>query len=565
MKYYNNYAIATSTMNKEYVDPEEIYLNATEDEYYHMPYCEHLVEKENMIGYRSIDYVQKSYTQKKATGEDETKYYYKHSDKTRAINVNQACYYCLVQKSLYKKVTSTEKETAYYKALARERYVARMSKLPAEVEPGYYVKITTNPENTGKIFVEYDSKSGNAIGYKILKIKEDYKGKSFKIYGESNDISGEMTEEINARDTKNNPAKVQANKLDDRVSYTTEDKIEIKINEYNNDGIIVSYSNIEGNPDYGAGEDDKFGHETRVSSELGTGYVNVRLNYSTNYEVGEHPGAEVWANINEYNSLTIATKPIDITGRIRLKFSAGEKVYYSKNTFIVQEGDTIYCKIDSDTTWYNEEWKVDILKVSNDELNPIASQTIQYYTLSDVAGLKGFSNAVNGTEGPETGAKTLGRTFKVIEDISGVGEMAPIAGRKKGEGEWESYWFDGEFDGQGHTISDVKISNEDDTYTAFGLFGWVGKPAKIENLIIENSDIKVSNDSALEQKTGGLAGFCDEGESIKNVTVKNLNIDGTTKYVGGIVGESIKKLDECNVYTANVERHKCRRNCRKSY
>ena len=72
--------------------------------------------------------------------------------------------------------------------------------------------------------------------------------------------------------------------------------------------------------------------------------------------------------------------------------------------------------------------------------------------------------------------------------------------------------------------------------------------------------------------TGGLAGKADKGtgqnekeESIKNVTVKNLNIDGTTTYVGGIVGEYIKKLDECNVYTANVKRHKCRRNCRKSY
>lgn len=528
MKYYNNYAIATSTMNKEYVDPEEIYLNATKDEYYHMPYCEHLVEKENMIGYRSIDYVQKSYTQ----GEDETKYYYKHSN-NGTINVNQACYYCLVQKSLYKKVTSTEKETAYYKALARERYVARMSKLPAEVEPGYYVKITTNPENTGKIFVEYDPKSENAIGYKILKIKEDYKGKSFKIYGESNDISGETTEEINARDTKNNPAKVQANKLDDRVSYTTEDKIEIKINEYNNDGIIVSYSNIEGNPDYGAGEVDSFGHETRVSSELGTGYVNVRLNYSTNYEVGEHPGAEVWANINEYNSLTIATKPIDITGRIRLKFSAGEKFYYSKNTFIVQEGDTIYCKIDSDTTWYNEEWKVDILKVSNDELNPIASQTIQYYTLRDVAGLKGFSNAVNGTEGPETGAKTSGRTFKVIEDISDVGEMAPIAGRKKGEGEWESYWFDGkEFDGQGHTISGVRISNGDDTYTAFGLFGWVGDPAKISNLKLQ---IEIDVNTAIRNGSG----------------TNWICIGGIVGYSNGII-EQCEILDSSQIGSGNV-------------
>ena len=38
MKYYNNYAIATSTLNKEYVDPNEIYISAEEDSYYHTLY-----------------------------------------------------------------------------------------------------------------------------------------------------------------------------------------------------------------------------------------------------------------------------------------------------------------------------------------------------------------------------------------------------------------------------------------------------------------------------------------------------------------------------------------------
>ena len=156
MKYYNNYAIATSTVNKEYVDPDEIYLNANGDNYYHMPYCTHL-DTNNLIGYRSIDYVQKSY------GTEETKYYYKHS-KNGTINVDQACYYCLVQKSLYEKENNADrlekKETAYNTALARERYVARMSKLPAEVEPGYdiYVKAVDLDEPdkiiSGGFFIE---------------------------------------------------------------------------------------------------------------------------------------------------------------------------------------------------------------------------------------------------------------------------------------------------------------------------------------------------------------------------------------------------------------------------
>jgi len=62
MKYYNNYVIATSTSNREYVNPNEIYLidESKSDEYYHMPYCKEL-NKESLRGYRNIDFVAESY------------------------------------------------------------------------------------------------------------------------------------------------------------------------------------------------------------------------------------------------------------------------------------------------------------------------------------------------------------------------------------------------------------------------------------------------------------------------------------------------------------------------
>lgn len=139
MKYYNNYAIATSTVNKEYVDPDEIYLNATDgeyQEYYHKPYCKKLGQND-LKGYRSIDYLQQSYEYKNPdTNETETAYYYKHTKaEAGKQDLNQACYYCLVQPSLYEEVKIPEKETAYDTALARERYIARMAKLPAAGNP----------------------------------------------------------------------------------------------------------------------------------------------------------------------------------------------------------------------------------------------------------------------------------------------------------------------------------------------------------------------------------------------------------------------------------------------
>ncbi len=125
MKYYNDYVVATSTANKEYVNPDEIYLISNDSgsdnnstRYYHKPYCDKLVGTQ-LIGYRNIDFV----AQKFSIGDDEI-YYFKHIYN----NVpKQACYYCIVQRELFSsgglsdsKLESHKK--AYNYALARERY-----------------------------------------------------------------------------------------------------------------------------------------------------------------------------------------------------------------------------------------------------------------------------------------------------------------------------------------------------------------------------------------------------------------------------------------------------------
>lgn len=124
LKYYNNYTIATSTLNKEYVDPDELYFAGINDKYYHQRNCKQATGS-NYVGYRSIDYVAKSYEVS-----DETKYYYPHDNK--AITNTDAeleCYYCLVNRSTYNKNKETTDASkvkkwtnTYYNALARERY-----------------------------------------------------------------------------------------------------------------------------------------------------------------------------------------------------------------------------------------------------------------------------------------------------------------------------------------------------------------------------------------------------------------------------------------------------------
>ena len=117
LKTYNNYAIATSTNNKEYVDPDEIYLSVEGDKYYHLPYCTKIETDKNLIGYRNIDYIAKTYKEK-----EEEKRYYKHDNIS-----TEADYYCLIQNSLYKKSNSESKTKAYQTALAREKYVAKIA------------------------------------------------------------------------------------------------------------------------------------------------------------------------------------------------------------------------------------------------------------------------------------------------------------------------------------------------------------------------------------------------------------------------------------------------------
>ena len=126
LKYYNNYAIATSTTNREYVDPGEIYFSG-DDPNYHKVYCE---KCGNVIytGYRSVEYVMKEYIVYDNTEDNnilEQIYYYQHDDKSNT-NSETACYYCVVNKENFKETTNSNIKYAqaksYNEALARERY-----------------------------------------------------------------------------------------------------------------------------------------------------------------------------------------------------------------------------------------------------------------------------------------------------------------------------------------------------------------------------------------------------------------------------------------------------------
>lgn len=115
MKYYNNYAIATSTNNKEYVDPNEIYFvkDGVGDLYYHRSGCAISGNMTGYTGYRSSDFL----IRRLSTSTSTTNYYKHDNGSTGQL----ACYDCLVTRLNYSKQVNS----AYFEALARERYVSQ--------------------------------------------------------------------------------------------------------------------------------------------------------------------------------------------------------------------------------------------------------------------------------------------------------------------------------------------------------------------------------------------------------------------------------------------------------
>ena len=114
-KIYNNYAIVTSTKNKQYIDPKSLYFIETNTNTYHRINCPKLGDRikngstRNIVGYKSVDFMM--------IKDNESRYYYRHKE--------YADYYCIVNtldaEISFKDLTN-EQRRAYFYALARERY-----------------------------------------------------------------------------------------------------------------------------------------------------------------------------------------------------------------------------------------------------------------------------------------------------------------------------------------------------------------------------------------------------------------------------------------------------------
>lgn len=139
--------------------------------------------------------------------------------------------------------------------------------------------------------------------------------------------------------------------------------------------------------------------------------------------------------------------------------------------------------------------------------------------------LKLFSECVN------AGISFKDEFFKLGTDLDYKGiAYIPIGGKYDNE----DRFFEGTFDGDGHTIKGVNISSSTGDV---GLFGGISKGAVIKNLTLDNASITGLN------VTGGIVG-CNTGGIITNchvtssVTIKAKDSSGERERFGGIVGNN---------------------------
>ena len=167
LKYYNNYAIATSKTNREYVDPGELYFSG-EDPNYHRVYCE---KCGNTIytGYRSVEYVLREFVKRDSNNNiiGTPIYYYLH-DRYEGIknkDSETACYYCIVNKENFVETSDSKiaytQAKSYNEALARERYY-QQAEIRAKLYENIQISVIKKKlaiTNTDIIFILDDSGS----------------------------------------------------------------------------------------------------------------------------------------------------------------------------------------------------------------------------------------------------------------------------------------------------------------------------------------------------------------------------------------------------------------------
>jgi|GEM_PF-1321742 len=166
------------------------------------------------------------------------------------------------------------------------------------------------------------------------------------------------------------------------------------------------------------------------------------------------------------------------------------------------------------------------------------------YYLNSAADLAGLSKVLYEWYPGNTNNPFQDDTFYLTVDIDlGNHEWIPIGTASNSKGVEKGKWF-GSFDGQGHTISNLKVTGD---FQHAGLFGYTGGATqKIENIVLEN--VTIDNNVTSKPATGALVGRINSNTFV----ISNVDVTGTvdiegSQFTGGIAGYGRGQIVDCDV------------------
>ena len=153
------------------------------------------------------------------------------------------------------------------------------------------------------------------------------------------------------------------------------------------------------------------------------------------------------------------------------------------------------------------------------------------YIINNTDDLEALANSVN------SGTSYAGQFFRLNADLT---YNTATQNNHTAIGHYDPIWdhpFSGTFDGDGHTISGIRINNNHDYQ---GLFGYC-KNSTVKNLIL--TDARING----KYNVGGIVGYSFNGSSIVDCQVAyNVNVSGSQD-IGGIVGHNYSSIEDCQV------------------
>ena len=256
-------------------------------------------------------------------------------------------------------------------------------------------------------------------------------------------------------------------------------------------------------------------------------------------------GGNVTANGGIWSSGMTSTLTVGYTNSSDRIYSTKYKSGYTGNTMMVKDGQYMITT-DSNFIIYgyvNDDWKEAIaghtlMPYTPTEWSGSGDSASDPYIIASVDDLNllslrtnGGSNVYNGKYFKLGANITFTHSTDWDDDTSIENNFTAIGG------------FRGHFDGNGDTISGLRIYSNDNFHEQKGLFSNLGSNAYIENLTISNSRI------ADQSQAGCIAGYVSN-----SATVSNCHVTGTVavhakghtlEYHGGVVGINYGTITNC--------------------